>query len=129
MKIVFKLPDETFLEVLSYFPVINFRHKICNLRNVWGANFLTGEYAERFDVLRAITQTCRTLRRKFLSWLWERVEACVVPNRSAWYIHVGNALASRCHILLKNPPLATHVRLANLHSPCSTLPHVLSSTG
>ena len=98
------------MEILSYFPVINFRYKTTGYRGVWGVTFLPGEYAERLNVLRAITQTCRTLRQKFLSWLWERVEACVVPNLSAWYIYLGNALESRCHILLKNPPLAAHVR-------------------
>lgn len=127
-KTVFKLPDETFLEILSYFPVIGFRYRITDLRNFWGANFLPGEYAERLDVLRAITQTCRTLRRKFLSWLWERVEACVVPGCSAWYIYVGNALESKCHILLKNPQLATHVRLARGRFLYSTPSHALSST-
>ncbi|KAF9648465.1 hypothetical protein BDM02DRAFT_3239797 [Thelephora ganbajun] len=111
---IFKLPDETFLEILSYFPVISFRYKVAGLRSVWGINFLPGGYAERLDVLRAITQTCRILRRKFLSWLWERVEACIVPNLSAWYIHLGNALESRCHILLKNPSLAMHVRVMSV---------------
>jgi len=103
------------LEILSYFPVITLRYKYTGLRGVWGLNVLPGEFVERLDVLRAITQTCRTLRRKFLSWLWERVEACVVPTLSAWYIYVGNVLESKCHILLKNPLLATHVRLANPH--------------
>lgn len=116
---VFKLPDETFLEILSYFPVINLRYKHTGQRGVWGLNVLPGEFIERLDILRAITQTCRTLRRKFLSWLWERVEACVVPTLSAWYIYVGNVLESKCHILLKNPSLATHVRLVDI---CSAHP-------
>lgn len=107
---VFQLPDETFLEILSYFPVVSFRYKFSGPRSVWGQTFLPVIYAERLNALRAVTQTCRTLRRKFLSWLWERVEACVAPERAAWYISLGNALESKCHILLKNPPLATHVR-------------------
>jgi len=111
---IFKLPDETFLEILSCFPAVNFRYKISGLRTVWGQTFLPAEYAERLDVLRAITQTCRTLRRKFLSWLWEKVEACVAPERAAWYISLGNALESKCHILLKNPPLAMHVRVMSV---------------
>jgi len=115
VKIVFKLPDETFLEILSYFPVITLRYRITDLRDVWGPSVLPGVYADRLDVLRAITQTCRTFRRKFLSWLWERVEACVVPTACAWYIYVGNALESKCHILLKNPLLASHVRSVNIH--------------
>ena len=107
---VFKLPDETFLEILSYFSVINFRYKFSGFRTMWDKNFLPPSYAQRLDVLRAITQTCRTLRRKFLSWLWERVEACIAPGRAAWYIFLGNALEGRCHILLKNPSLAVYVR-------------------
>ena len=116
-KTVFKLPDETFLEILSYFPRISFRYKVTDgLRGVWGLTVLPAEYVERLDVLRAITQTCRTLRQKFLSWLWERVEACVVPDASAWYIYVGNTLERNYHILFKNPPLATHVRSAMVTS-------------
>lgn len=126
---VFKLPDETFLDILSYFPVINFRYKIAGQHRIWGANVLPGEYVERLDVLRAITQTCRMLRQKFLSWLWERVEACVVPNFSAWYIYVGNVLESKCHILLKNPSLTTHVRSVEYLFPlfCSILRNVVDS--
>ena len=120
---VFKLPDETFLEILSYFPVINLRYKNTGQRGIWGLNVLPGEFIERLDVLRAITQTCRALRRKFLSWLWERVEACVVPNLSAWYIYVGNVLESKCHILLKNPSLATHVRLVDICTTHSAQSH------
>ena len=122
MKAVFKLPDETFLEIISYFPVISFRYSIdTNLKSVWYPTHLPGEYAERSNVLRAITQTCRTLRRKFLSWSWERVEACVAPDPTAWYIQLGNSLESKCHILLKNPLLATYVRSASPRFPCSTL--------
>lgn len=116
---VFKLPDETFLDILSYFPTVSFRYKFNNLVAVWGRNYLPAEYAERVDVLRAVTQTCRTLRRKFLSWLWERVEACVSPGLPAWYIYLGNVLASKCHILLKNPSLAIHVRSVNVLSTIS----------
>lgn len=128
-KAVFKLPDETFLEILSHFPVINFRYKVTELRgSVWGPTCLPAEYADRLNALRAITQTCRTLRRKFLSWLWEKVEACVVPGHSAWYIYIGNVLESKCHILLKNPPLAAHVRSAAVHSFYDTPSHTLSPT-
>jgi len=125
-KPVFKLPDETFLEILSYFPVINLRYRHTGHmghRGIWGINVLPGEFIERFDILRAITQTCRTLRRKFLSWLWERVEACVVPTISTWYIYVGNVLQRKCHILLKNPSLATHVRSVNIRSTHSSPSH------
>lgn len=90
--------------------MINLRYSASGLQTMWGHTFLPAEYAERSDALRAITQTCRTLRRKFLPWLWERVEACVTPECDAWYIALGNVLESKCHILLKNPPLATHVR-------------------
>ena len=124
---VFTLPDETFLEILSYFPVITFRHRFTDRRSVWGPNFLPGEYVERLNILRAVTQTCRTLRQKFLSWLWEKVEACVMPGHSAWYIYVGNVLESKCHILLKNPPLATHVRSVNKCFLYSALSHALPS--
>lgn len=109
--------------------MITFRYRIADLQGVWGVKFLPGVYADRLNVLRAITQTCRTLRRKFLSWLWERVEACVVPTVSAWYIYVGNALESKCHILLKNPPLASHVRSVNIRFLFFITPsHPLSST-
>ena len=126
-KTVFELPDETFLEILSYFPVINLRYRHTGQRGIWGLNVLPGEFIERLDILRAITQTCRTLRRKFLSWLWERVEACVVPTLSAWYIYVGNVLESKCHILLKNPSLAIHVRLVETCSTHSAPSHPPSS--
>ena len=124
----FKLPDETFLEILSFFPAINFRYKFSGFRDVWGITFLPAEYAERVDALRTITQTCCTLRRKFLSWLWERVEACVPPKCAAWYTSLGNVLESKCHILLKNPSLAIHVRQAIVDVPPLPLSDAVSYT-
>ena len=44
-----------------------------------------------------------------------------MSDPAAWYIQLGNSLESKCHILLKNPLLATHVRSASVRFPCSTL--------
>ena len=126
-RIVFTLPDETFLEILSYFPAINFRYGFAHQRGLSNPNVLSGGYAERCNVLRAITQTCRALRQKFLPWLWEGVDACAVPYDRAWYVYLGNLLENKCRILLKNPVLAAHVRLANICFLYSTLSHTVDS--
>jgi len=102
---VFKVPDEIFLEIISDLPVIPLLHILSNPRTI------QREYILRFEVLRALTQTCRALRAKFLSWLWERVEACVLYNQDAWYAQVGRLLEKRSLLLLRNTNLAEHVQV------------------
>ncbi|KAG6876784.1 hypothetical protein C0993_000445 [Termitomyces sp. T159_Od127] len=121
--VVFELPNEIWLEVLSYF---------CSVRvptlKVPHAPLLSSSTLERAHALRALSQTCRA-RAVFLPQLWERLEvnpcasfanATPIPrvNRllSLWsmvQIHRPSS-RKRSRGLAHSPDHAKHVRTVSV---------------
>lgn len=62
------LPTETLLEITSHLPKVGLMNKC---RPVLGAGYL-----DRQAALKALSQTCRSLRNVFLPIAWQRIEAC-----------------------------------------------------
>ncbi|KAF9482387.1 hypothetical protein BDN70DRAFT_919168 [Pholiota conissans] len=60
------LADELYLEIISYFPAFPLptKHEPKNIK----------KYGDRRIVLDALSQTCRSLRRVFLRYRWQRIE-------------------------------------------------------
>jgi hypothetical protein len=109
------LPTETILEILSYIPRIQ-------LPLLYPSAWTAPEYPNydpkdeaygvvRSDVLRSLSQTCRSYRNFFLPLLWEAV--CVYSNGGSgvWYKRVSNNLKIISLNLAdkKNNSLATYV--------------------
>ena len=108
---VFKLADEIFLHILSYFKYISLRYDTLTLPFELGSPSIAETYVERQLALRALTWTCRTLRQKFLPWYYERVEACVPTSYSPqWYRTIGDLLYIRSRSLKKSPHVVKFVR-------------------
>ncbi|KAJ6558377.1 hypothetical protein B0H19DRAFT_1150933 [Mycena capillaripes] len=66
------------------------------------------------EILRTLSQTCRTFRAIFLPLLWEHVEACFAPkNGRDWSTRVADVLLDRSNGLMKreNQDLARFVRV------------------
>ncbi|KAJ7627957.1 hypothetical protein DFH06DRAFT_1226763 [Mycena polygramma] len=71
-------------------------------------------YRVRPETLRALSQTCRTLRAIFLPLLWEHVEACITSKSGTpWLNGMSAVLLDRCKGLMKRPNqhLARYVRV------------------
>lgn len=74
--VVFELPNEIWLEILSYFSSV----RIPTLK-ISHAPLLSSSTLERAHALRALSQTCRAFRALFLPELWERFEVCATPKQ------------------------------------------------
>ncbi|KAJ7666835.1 hypothetical protein DFH06DRAFT_1470006 [Mycena polygramma] len=73
-------------------------------------------YRERPDTLRALSQTCHTLRFIFLPLLWEHVEACILAKSTTWSKQIANVLLNRCKKLMTpdNQSLRDYVRIVSV---------------
>jgi hypothetical protein len=61
------------------------------------------KYLQRYQVLRALSQTCRALRFQCHPHLWEHIQACLLKdggNPGSFYRQVGEALQKQCQILV-----------------------------
>jgi len=78
---VFELPDELILSILSHISpeprltghYARFREQYCMEIN--------DDHQERVRFLRPLSMTCRAMRLRLLSWMWDLVE----PSRVCWY--------------------------------------------
>ena len=99
------LAPELWLEILSYFPkvpdIVNF--VVCRLT-------LKEWFSDRPDVLRALSQTCRTFRRFFLPMYWERLDVCTNKFGGADHLHLATSLEAKSIGLCSRPDLADLVR-------------------
>ncbi|KAF9444616.1 hypothetical protein P691DRAFT_807122 [Macrolepiota fuliginosa MF-IS2] len=68
-----ELPVELLLEIMLYFPAVH----IPTSRR-FNTPVLPPSIFERWDALRALSQTCQLWRTIFYPMLWERMEACAV---------------------------------------------------
>lgn len=110
------LPAEVWLEILSYYLPIS-DEKISSAGAV-----LPSRYLLRYETIRALSQTCRSIRRFFLPLLWERIEACASPlieddtgywdkeHVIEWEVGVAEALMRQCAAVVDNPELRLFVR-------------------
>ena len=78
---VFELPDELILSILSHVSpepqltghYARFREQYCMEIN--------DDHQERVRFLRPLSMTCRVMRLRLLSWMWNFIE----PSRVCWY--------------------------------------------
>ncbi|KAG6886856.1 hypothetical protein C0992_001978 [Termitomyces sp. T32_za158] len=129
--LVFELPNEIWLEILSYF---------CSVRiptlKISHAPLLSSLTLERTHALRALSQTCRAFRTLFLPELWERFEVCATPRQienpmltnysgsnrqtndfylsGAWYKYIAEALEKRSNGLMQSLDHRSYVRTASV---------------
>ncbi|EMD39785.1 hypothetical protein CERSUDRAFT_121966 [Gelatoporia subvermispora B] len=98
------VPVELLLTIVDY--VLRGAPKLPLPPSATSQEILPGEYAVRYDLLRTLTWTCRTLREICLPILWQHVETCVVLSlRSRWYNAVTNALRVRCKAIKLTPEI------------------------
>ncbi|KAG6856136.1 hypothetical protein H0H87_007196 [Tephrocybe sp. NHM501043] len=132
--IVFDLPAEIWLEILSHFTSV----RIPTLR-ISNRALLPSSTLERQRVLKVLSQTCRQFRASFLPELWGRFEVCTTkaheehPMHSlktsvlgmeddfyysgAWYKTIAQALETRSNGL-RNSPM--HAKLVHTVSVALT---------
>lgn len=114
------LPPDVLLLILGYFPRLSILETIeaSELKTV-----LPDSYRDRLNVLRALSQTCRTLRAVCLSMAWEDVQACTWDNREMPVSnYVSYILKKQCYGLMKYPDLACHVKYVCLSAALGPLP-------
>jgi len=105
------LPNEIHYEILSYMPAVQI------LADTDESNDNSVDHSRRFT-LSALSQACRSLRRFFLSHLWERIELynrMKVHRGFAFSTVRGKALFKELRRQLevptqRNPELAQYVR-------------------
>jgi hypothetical protein len=126
---VLELPAELWLEIISYFPTV----PIPTLR-ITHNPVLPPSTLDRCDVLRALSQTCRALRKMFFQQAWERLEVCAIraeksngQNHSrdysveglnygrdqipgSWYLGVSRTVQTKCEGLSRHPEYASLIR-------------------
>ncbi|KAG6907292.1 hypothetical protein DXG01_009485 [Tephrocybe rancida] len=116
--VVFTLPTEIWLEILSYLPSV----RIPTLR-ISSSPVLPASTLARQQGLRALSQTCRQFRTLFLPQLWDRFEVCATKRQQetplhhsndvqgmegvfvsgAWYKSIAEALETRSNGLRNSP--------------------------
>jgi len=116
------LPDEIHLEIVSHMPAIPIP-TVSSKIDIVGAR-------ERHVTLHALSQTCRSLRRVFLRYLWQRIEVYdgmkiksgFLTNRSGGQRpgYNTNPVSNRKHVeelirqleivTVRDPSLAQHVK-------------------
>ncbi|KAF8063486.1 hypothetical protein FPV67DRAFT_247068 [Lyophyllum atratum] len=69
--LIFAVPPEIWLEILSFLPSVQIP-----TRRISHSPLLPSSTLARQEALRALSQTCRVFRDKFLSVLWDRFEVC-----------------------------------------------------
>ncbi|KAJ3525509.1 hypothetical protein NM688_g8392 [Phlebia brevispora] len=100
------LPPDVWLLILSHFPKIS-REDITR-NSGWTLPRL---HRRRIDVLRALSQTCRTLRAFCLPLAWEHVEACIWDGQqNPRNRYLSYVLKRQCYGLVKYPDIASHVK-------------------
>jgi len=109
------LPNEIFYEILSYMPAVQI------LADTDESNDNSVDHSRRFT-LSALSQTCRSLRRFFLSHLWERIElynmmkihrgfAFSTVRGKALFKELGRQLETPTE---RNPELAQYVQYVSV---------------
>lgn len=96
-----QLPYDMIWEILAYYPTIP------NWEVARNQAVLNSKYLQRYQVLRALSQTCRALRFQCHPHLWEHVQACLLKEsgrHASFYRQVGEALQKQSHILASALP-------------------------
>lgn len=110
------LAPELLDEILSYLRVLPL--SLSHRRIVFGFGGISTlnqdplNYTERTDVLRALAQTCRALRKVAHPRLWQRLDCLFVPQRAkgTWYKYTMAALDRKKQGLLATPSLLQYIR-------------------
>jgi hypothetical protein len=63
------LPDEMFIEILSWFPRVSYSVELSSIAE-------SGPWILRHDTLVALSETCRRLRSFFRPYAWQRIDVC-----------------------------------------------------
>ena len=118
---VFNLPDEMFIEILSYFATFKLHelyYRVDQLvEPVAETRHLPREHAARHQILLTLTQVCHGMRKKFSPWLLEHVQSLCVYTGSESdgrkrerRLLARKSLLRQVKVLVTSPPLAAHVR-------------------
>jgi hypothetical protein len=105
-EIITDLPSELLLDIVSRIPTMSIVDDLCS-----NPGYLPLAYRERSASLRALSQTCKTLRKLCLPLAWETLEACTTtgpPNM--FYMAVGDSLERKCNGLMESEYLLPYVR-------------------
>ncbi|KAG5652110.1 hypothetical protein H0H81_006284 [Sphagnurus paluster] len=142
--VIFDLPVELWLEILSYFPSVRIPTK-----RIGHAPLLPASTLARQLSLRALSQTCRAFRTQFLPELWDRFEVCATLNQieeplrhrppgsrpdderfdlaGAWYKDISRALETKSNGLRESPELAKLVHKVSVALTRCSAPTVLGA--
>jgi hypothetical protein len=127
--ILFLLPTELVLDILDYVCPSITESEILQNRL-----FFPSERRARFKVLRALSQTCRVWRCRFLPLLWHRLEVCTISSglpEWKYMEQIGPALFTKSNGLLESRivtvtlvPLGAPVTLDTFARCLSVLPNL-----
>jgi len=106
-----ELPLELIMEILSHFDCLPIVTSKLNYDFFGTHPRVSDQYLERTNVLRALSQTCRSWRKLFSPLLWERLEPCLIPSDSGkWSESNADLLMRMSTFVRENPEIASHVR-------------------
>jgi F-box-like len=108
----FLLPTEILLDILDYVCP-----SITGCEILQNHLFFPSERRARFKVLRALSQTCRLWRCRFLPLLWHRLEVCTISRgfpEWKYMEQIGPALFTKSTGLLESEYLWSYVQYVSL---------------
>ncbi|EJD44897.1 hypothetical protein AURDEDRAFT_166078 [Auricularia subglabra TFB-10046 SS5] len=122
-----ELAPELFHEILSHLAVLPLSPNY-NALPPGGIPYLC-PFSERTETLRALSQTCRALRKCAHPLLWERLDCLLVPEmgRGIWYKYVMSKTQRLARGLAENPGLKPYVRTISLSVTKSQTDETLSA--
>ncbi|KIM73045.1 hypothetical protein PILCRDRAFT_93223 [Piloderma croceum F 1598] len=104
------LPSELLLDIVSRIPTMSIVDDLFS-----NPGYLPLAYRERSASLRALSQTCKTLRKLCLPLAWETLEACTTTgSRNMFFKEVGESLERKCNGLMQSEYLFPYVRIVTV---------------
>ncbi|KAF9644288.1 hypothetical protein BDM02DRAFT_998054 [Thelephora ganbajun] len=112
---IFMLPNELFLEIFAYFPILKWSDLYYRYSHTWYTP-IPDVYGERSQALSALSATCRAMRHRFLPAVWERSLMCLKGWRRNDQIPVR--LQLQCRTLTGDRCLAAYVKIMTVDLAC-----------
>lgn len=115
-----ELPVELFDMIMDYYPEVTVLHMLERMGR--GMDTLKLGF-QRTAVLRALSQTCRALRRACVPLLWKYADTMLIScyHEKGWIKKLSTRIRTYGQGLFDQPYLAQHIWYGPTHSPVTVV--------